>query len=58
MGRGVVEHDVQLTGGELSRDAPQEGKELLVTVARPALADDLAAGDLQGGVEVGGAVST
>jgi hypothetical protein len=57
VGGGVVEHEVQLAGGELAHDPAQEGEELLVAVARLAGGHDLAGGDLERGIEVGGAVS-
>ena len=58
VGGGVVADHVHLQlGGDLGVDAGQEPLELDGAVAGGQLGDDLAGGDVQGGVQVGGAVA-
>jgi hypothetical protein len=57
VGGGVVEHEVQFAVGVGLDDAAEEGEELLVAGAGVALADDFARGDVEPGVQAGGAVA-
>ena len=50
VGGVVVDHQMEVEGsGRVAVDAPQEAQEFLVTMARHALADDLAGGDIERG---------
>jgi len=51
---GTLERDAQRAFRELAHHGTKEGEELLVTVAREALADDLAADDLEVARALGG----
>ena len=58
VGAVVVDDEVDIeVRGHVGVDVSEEAQELLVAVARPALGEDLAGGDVQGGKEGGGAVA-
>ena len=54
----IVQNDVKILRlGKLTIEAPEEAQELLVAVAGSALTDHHAVDDVEGGVEVGGAMA-
>ena len=58
VGRVVVDDEVDVESlGHGLIDALEEGEELLMAVARPALGEDRAGGDVEGGKQRGGAVA-